>query len=116
MSAGRPFIKLAFCPMTKPLISGFVMGQNANLINGLPALIGRRLRSHYQMQQLSFALDIQGHRFAIRTADVLREFAPPLDWLPVHRLDQIAFLESPALRWISRRHIFQNGPNWRKTD
>jgi len=68
------------------------------------------------MQQLSFALHIQGHRFAIRTPNVLREFAPPLDWLPVHRLDQIAFLESPALRRISRRNIFQNRPNWCKTD
>src|SRR5216683_1929213 len=74
---------------------------HAYLISGFTGFRDALLRLHVGMDQLALAFQVKLYRFSVRTANVFPELSPVLNSLPIHGTDNIAFLESGAIRWSS---------------
>ena len=61
------------------------------------------------MNSLAIAQQIQLHGIPFRTANAIDELSPVLNFLAIHGLDGIAFLQSGVVGWAARSYFVKHG-------
>src|ERR1700719_1614570 len=97
-------------------VRSLVTDSDAHLINFV-AGFGHTLGGSYLgVNGLAVAQQIQLHGLPFRTANAIDELSPVLNFLTIHRLDGIAFLQSGAVGWTAGSDFVKYGKERRITE